>query len=82
MTVIFIQQILQIQNSSIPKDILLGHVLPHSSSLDASHVPSSCDVLSNDEFTIAENYTASLFVIRLTKSQLTAEQVVKVYLTL
>ena len=75
-----IQHILDIRNASIPKESLLEHRLPHSSILDVSNIPSECGLLSEQDRTITENYTATQLVDQLAKGHLTAEQVVKAYL--
>ncbi|CAF4811728.1 unnamed protein product, partial [Rotaria sp. Silwood1] len=75
-----IQQILEIRDASIPKDSLLGNAMPDSSVLDVTNIPRQCGLLSNDEITITENYTATQLVNLLAKGQLTAEQVIRAYL--
>ncbi|CAF4807039.1 unnamed protein product [Rotaria sp. Silwood1] len=80
MTSVAIQRILELRDSSIPKDSLLQHSLPDESVLDVSDVPNKCGILSHDEITITESYTASQLVTLLAKGELTAEQVIKAYL--
>jgi Asp-tRNA(Asn)/Glu-tRNA(Gln) amidotransferase A subunit family amidase len=80
MTASSIQRILETRDSSIPKDSLLGHLLPDSYILDVSHIPRQSGLLSNDEIIITENYTACQLVTQLAQGQLAAEQVIKAYL--
>ena len=75
-----IQRVLEIRDLSIPKDSLLGNLLPDSSIIDVSHIPNECGLLSNEEIIITEHYTASQLVTRLAQGQLKAEQVLKAYL--
>ena len=75
-----IQRILQIRDESIPKDSLLGNFLPDASVVNVSNVPRECGLLSNDEITITENYTACQLVALMANGQLKAEQVIKAYL--
>ncbi|CAF5107374.1 unnamed protein product, partial [Rotaria sp. Silwood1] len=80
MTSVAIQQILELRDSSIPKDSLFQHSLPDESVLDMSDFPNKCGILSHDEIIITESYTASQLVPLLAKGELTAEQVIKAYL--
>jgi Asp-tRNA(Asn)/Glu-tRNA(Gln) amidotransferase A subunit family amidase len=80
MTTSSIQQIREIRDGSIPKDSLLGDLLPDASVLDVSDIPRQCGLLSNDEIIITEKYTTSQLVTRIAQGQLTAEQVMKAYL--
>ncbi|CAF0864129.1 unnamed protein product [Rotaria sordida] len=75
-----IRQVLEIRNTSTPKDSLLGNALPGSSLLDVSNIPRQCGLLSNDEINITENYTATQLVTLMALGQLTAEQVLRAYL--
>ena len=80
MTALLIQRVLEIRDLSIPKDSLLGNLLPDSSILNVTGIPRLCGLLSNDEIYLTENYTATQLVDLLAKGQLTAEKVIKVYL--
>jgi amidase len=75
-----IQRVLEIRDESIPKDSLLGNLMPDASILNVSNIPRQCGLLSNDEINITENYTACQLVALMAQGQLTAEQVVKAYL--
>ncbi|CAF0935664.1 unnamed protein product [Adineta ricciae] len=75
-----IQQIRQFRNESIPKDSLLGELMPDVCVLNVSHIPSQCGLLSDDELNITENYTATQLVSAIAQGQLTSEQVIKAYL--
>ncbi|CAF3863605.1 unnamed protein product [Rotaria sp. Silwood1] len=75
-----IQRILELRDASIPKDSLLGHLLPDTSVLDVTNIPRQCGLLSDDEITITEHYSATQLVTQLAQGQLTAEQVIKAYL--
>ncbi|CAF3627241.1 unnamed protein product [Rotaria sordida] len=75
-----IRLVLEIRNTSTPKDSLLGNALPGSSLLDVSNIPRQCGLLSNDEINITENYTATQLVTLMALGQLTAEQVLRAYL--
>jgi amidase len=75
-----IQRILQIRDESIPKDSLLQHSFPDPSVLDVSNIPCQCGLLSDDEITITEKYTATQLVALLAQGQWTAEQVMQAYL--
>jgi Asp-tRNA(Asn)/Glu-tRNA(Gln) amidotransferase A subunit family amidase len=80
MTAASIQKIPEIRDASIPKDSLLGQLLPDSSVLDVSSIPDQCGLLSDDEITITKKYTASQLVMQMAQGQLTAEQVMRAYL--
>ncbi|CAF2122422.1 unnamed protein product [Rotaria magnacalcarata] len=80
MPVSSIQQILELRDASIPKDSLLGNLLPDSSVLDVTNIPRQCGLLSDDEIVITEHYTASQLVVQLAQGHLTAEQVIRAYL--
>ncbi|CAF3391518.1 unnamed protein product [Rotaria sp. Silwood2] len=75
-----IQRILELRDASIPKDSLLEHLLPDSSVLDVTNIPRECGLLSDDEITITEHYSATQLITQLAQGQLTAEQVIKAYL--
>jgi amidase len=79
-TSIIIERILAMRDASIPNDSLLRHQLPDASVLDVSDIPVRCDLLSEKEIEITENYSASQLVQRLAHGQLTAEQVIRAYL--
>lgn len=75
-----IQQILEIRDSSIPKDSLLRDQLPDVSVLDVTHIPKQCGLLSDEEINITENHSAHELVQLLAQGRLTAEQVTRAYL--
>ncbi|CAF1313508.1 unnamed protein product [Rotaria sordida] len=75
-----IQRIRELRDASIPKDSLLGNLLPDSSVLDVTNIPRQCGLLSDDEITITEQYSATQLVTKLAQGQLTAQQVIKAYL--
>lgn len=80
MSSLSIQRTLQIRDESIPKDSLLGNLLPDASVLNVSNVPRQCGLLSDDDMNITENYTACQLVMLMTNGQLKAERVIKAFL--
>ncbi|CAF4227401.1 unnamed protein product, partial [Rotaria sordida] len=66
-----IQRIRELRDASIPKESLLGNLLPDSSVLDVTNIPRQCGLLSDDEITITEQYSATQLVTKLAQGQLT-----------
>jgi amidase len=80
MSISTIKEVVEQRDASIPKDSLLKDCHPDASVLDVTDIPRQCGLLTDDEITITENYTASQLVSRIAQGQLTAERVIKAYL--
>ena len=68
------------RDASIPSDSLLHHRLPDPSVLNVIDVPRRCGLLSDEELSITEDYSATQLVARIASGQWTAEQVTRAYL--